>query len=142
MMDQQTTMKRAAWITIGIGVVFAVSALPVLHPAVHLFLQITHWPFHDVSPDLNVPVPELVAISGGLMTGLGGMLWGLGHYVSPISERASARVTQIAAWCWFCTDSTVSILVGTPMNIVVNASFLVLMLVSCKAHAKIGARTA
>ena len=97
MNSQKTSMKRAAWLTIGVGIFFAASALPILYPAVHLFLQITHWPFHDIPSDLAVPAPLLVAISGGLMTGLGGMIWALGHFVSPLSEEATARVTQVAA---------------------------------------------
>lgn len=128
MTDQQTRLKRAAWATIGVGVFFAASAAPILHPAVHLFLQIAYWPFHDFAPDLIVPDPLLVAISGGLMTGMGGMLWALGRYVSVLSEEAATRVTQVAAWSWFCTDSTMSILVGAPMNVVINTSFLALML--------------
>ena len=134
MTDQQKTMKQAAWVTISIGLIFAASALPGLHPAVHLFLQIAYWPFYDVPSDLGVPVPLLVAISGGLMTGLGGMLWALGRYVSPISQEAAAHVTRIAAWSWFCTDSTMSVFVGAPMNVAINASFLALMLLSCRVR--------
>ncbi len=132
MTDQQTALKRAAWATIAIGLIFAASALPALHPAVHLFLQIAHWPFQDVPSDLGVPVPLLVAIGGGLTTGFGGMLWALGHCVSPISQEAAARVTRIAAWSWFCTDSTMSVLVGAPMNVALNAAFLALMLVASR----------
>jgi len=138
MTDQQTSMKRAALATIVVGLIFAASALPVLHPAVHLFLQIAYWPLHDVPSDLGVPAPLLVAISGGLMTGLGGMLWALGRYVSPISQDAAARVTRIAAWSWFCTDSIMSMLAGAPMNVVINAAFLALMLVSCRTSEKPG----
>lgn len=140
MTNQQTAMKLAAWATIGIGVFFAASALPILHPAVHLFLSIVYWPFNDVPSDLSVPTPLLVAISGGLMTGFGGMLWALGHYVSPISELAAARVTQVAAWSWFCTDSTMSVLVGAPVNVGINALFLILMLVACRPIAKADAK--
>lgn len=132
MTDQQTAMQRAGWVTLSIGIFFAASALPVLHPAVHLFLQIAYWPFDDVPPDLSVPTPLLVAISGGLTAGFGGMLWGLGRYVSPISQEAAARVTWVAALSWFCTDSAMSVVVGAPMNVVINALFLALMLFSCR----------
>ncbi|MEM9585505.1 MAG: hypothetical protein AAGA08_20550 [Pseudomonadota bacterium] len=132
MSDQKTIMKRAAWATIAIGIFFAASALPVLHPAVQLFLKIAHWPYHSLPSELSPPSPLLVAISGGLMTGMGGMLWALGHYVSPISEEATRRVTLVAAWSWFCTDSIMSNLVGAPMNVAINALFLALMLFASK----------
>lgn len=136
MTDQQTAMKTAAWAMIAIGVFLAASALPVLHPVVLLFLKVAYWPFHDVPQDLGVPAPLLVAISGGLTAGLGGMLWALGRYVSPISQEAAARVTRVAAWSWFYTDSAMSALVGAPMNVAINASFLALMLVSCKPRSE------
>ncbi|MEO0918247.1 MAG: hypothetical protein AAFY31_14880 [Pseudomonadota bacterium] len=134
MTNQQTAMKRAAWVTIILGFLFALTALPLLHPAAHLILQIAYWPIHDVPSGLEVPAPLLVAITGGLMTGMGGMLWALGRYVSPISQEATAHVAKITAWSWFCTDSTMSVLVGAPMNVVLNAAFLALMLVSSRAR--------
>lgn len=142
MTQQQKAMRGAAWITIGTGLVLAASALPPLHPLVHVFLQIAYWPLHPVPADLVVPAPVLVAISGGLTTGLGGMLLALGRCVAPIAPHAAAQVTRYAAWSWFCTDSAASILVGAPMNAVVNLSFLALMLIACRPHISAEADTA
>lgn len=91
-------MALAAWVAMGVGF-FAASALPNLHPAVHLFCRLP-----------------------------------IGRYVSPISEDATARVTRVAAWLWFCADSPVSVLAGAPMNAVINASFLALMLFASKPY--------
>ena len=135
MTQQQSAMRRAGWVLIATGVLFASAALPMFHPLARYFLQIAYWPLHSVPPDLSLPAPLLVAISGGLTAGLGGTLWALGTHVAGKAPDAAMRVTQMAAWCWFCTDSTASILVGAPFNAVLNLSFLALMLLSSKVRA-------
>ena len=125
-------MRLSGFALIGIGVLFALSALPILHPVAKLFLQIAYWPFHAVPSELAVPVPLLLAITGGLTAGLGAMSWALGKHVAPLSPIAAAKVTQTTAWIWFVTDSTASALAGAPFNIVLNLSFLLLMLFSSR----------
>lgn len=134
MTQQQSAMRRAGWVLIATGVFFAFAALPIFHPLVKLFLQIAYWPIHSLPLDLIVPAPLLVAITGGLTAGLGGMLWALGTHVAGTAPDAAAKVTQMSAWVWFSTDSTASVLVGAPFNAVLNLSFLVLMLVSSKVR--------
>lgn len=141
MTQQQSAMRRAGWVLIATGVFFAFAALPIFHPLVKLFLQIAYWPIHNLPPDLTVPAPLLVAITGGLTAGLGGMLWALGTHVAGTAPDAAAKVTQMSAWVWFCTDSTASVLVGAPFNAVLNLSFLVLMLVSSKVRVSEAAAT-
>ena len=138
MTQQQTAMRRSGIALAAIGAFFAIAALPAFHPIIQIFLQIAYWPLHTVPSDLLVPVPLLVAITGGLTAGLGGMLWSLGTYVAPVSPIAATKVTQIAAWSWFCTDSTASVLVGAPFNVVLNLSFLALMLFSSRTRLKVG----
>lgn len=128
-------MRRAGWVLIATGILFAFAALPMFHPLARYFLQIAYWPVHDVSHELTLPAPLLVAISGGLTAGLGGMVWALGTHVAGTAPDAATKVTQTAAWCWFCTDSIASILVGAPFNAVLNLSFLALMLLASKVRA-------
>ena len=135
MTHQQMAMRRAGWVPISIGAFFALAALPTFHPLVKIFLQIAYWPIQSVPPELTVPVPLLVAITGGLTAGLGGMLLALSIHVAGTAPEAAAKVTQMAAWTWFCTDSTASVLVGAPFNLVLNLSFLALMLISSKERA-------
>ena len=132
MTQQQSAMRMSGIILAGIGILFALSAMPVLHPILRIFLQVAYWPVHSVPSDILVPVPLLLAISGGLTVGLGRMLWSLGTYVAPVSPVAAAKVAQYATWSWFCTDSTASVLVGAPFNAVLNLSLLVLILLSSR----------
>ncbi|MEM9342497.1 MAG: hypothetical protein AAGA87_05585 [Pseudomonadota bacterium] len=123
-MTQQQYMRRTG-IGIGaVGVFFAVSALPLLHPAAHLFLTLAYWPMQSVPPDLVVPLPVLLAISGGLTAGIGAALWALGTHVSPISPAAAMKVAWLMGWSWFIVDSAGSIAVGAPFNAVLNLAFL------------------
>ena len=70
-----------------------------------------------------------------MTAGLGGMLWGLGTHVAPLSPEAAAKVTRNAAWTWFAIDSAMSILVGAPFNAVLNLGFLGAMLWACQPQA-------
>ncbi len=141
MTHQQQAMRRAGFVLIAVGVFFALAALPIFHPLVKVFLTIAYWPIHSVPPELSVPLPLLVAITGGLTAGLGGMLLALSIHVAGTAPEAAAKVTQFAAWTWFCTDSTASVLVGAPFNVVLNLSFLALMLISSKERASQQAAT-
>ena len=132
MTQQQSSMRRAGWVLIAIGVIFAFAALPMFHPLAALFLKIAYWPMHSLPADLTVPVPLLVAITGGLTAGFGGMVWALGTHVAGTAPEAAEKVTKITAWVWYCTDSTASILVGAPFNVVLNLSFLILMLAASR----------
>jgi len=132
MTQQQSAMRIAGGALMAIGVLFALTALSFLHPVVHVFLQAAYWPIHDVPAELAAPGPLLVVISGSLTAGLGAMHWALGTYVAPLSATAAAKTAQIAAWVWFCLDSSGSVLVGAPANVVLNLSFLILMLMSCR----------
>lgn len=129
---QQSAMRISGGVLVATGVLFALAALSFLHPIAHIFLQIAYWPIHTVPAELTVPVPLLLVITGGLTAGLGGMQWALGTHVAPVSSVAAAKTAQIAAWSWFCVDSSGSVLVGAPFNVVLNLSFLVLILLSCR----------
>ncbi|WP_170419251.1 hypothetical protein [Ruegeria atlantica] len=128
MTPQQSAMRLSGAILVVTGVLFALTALPALHVLAHIFLTVAYWPIHSVASDISVPSPLLLAIAGGLTAGLGAMQWALGTYIAPLSSTAAAKVAKIAAWVWFCTDSTGSVLVGAPVNVALNLSFLLLIL--------------
>ncbi len=131
MTRQQSAMRLSGAVLMGIGALLVLSALPFLHPVAHIFLQVAYWPIKSVPADLSVPSPLLLAIAGGLTVGLGSMQWALGTYVAPVSAPVAAKVARLTAWAWFCTDSAGSILVGAPFNVVLNLSFLILILATC-----------
>jgi hypothetical protein len=132
MTPQQINMRRSGIGLIAVGAAFTVAVLPPLHPLAVVFLQIAYWPMHGVSAELQVPAPLLVAISGGLVAGLGAMFWALGTHVAPLSGEIASRVARMVTWTWFTIDSAASVLAGAPFNVVLNLFFLGLMLWSCR----------
>ncbi len=134
MTRQHSAMRLSGIILIVTGVLFALTALPALHGLAHIFLTVAYWPFQTVPSDISAPTTLLLAITGGLTAGLGAMQWALGTHVAPLSATVAAKVAKIAAWTWFCTDSAGSILVGAPFNVVLNLSFLLLILWSCRTQ--------
>lgn len=132
MTQQQSAMRLSGGVLVTTGVLFALTALPAFHFLAHLFLKVAYWPIHTVPPVLSLPSPLLLAITGGLTAGLGGMQWALGTYVAPLSSNIAAKVAKVSAWTWFCTDSAGSILVGAPVNVLLNLSFLMLILLSSR----------
>ena len=124
----ERSMRRNGAITGAIGVVFALSALPVFHSVLWLFLQLAYWPMVDVPNTIAVPVGLTVAVAGGLTAGLGATLWALGRYVAPISGEAARRCALVMGWSWFTVDSVASVLLGAPFNVVLNLLFLALIL--------------
>ncbi|WP_170333334.1 hypothetical protein [Ruegeria arenilitoris] len=132
MTPQQTAMRLSGTILIVTGVLFALTALPALHVIAQIFLTVAYWPIHSVPSDIVVPSPLLLAIVGGLTAGLGAMQWALGTYVAPVSSTVAAKVAKITAWVWFCTDSAGSVLVGAPVNVALNLSFLLLILLTSR----------
>lgn len=142
MTRQHSAMRLSGIVLIVTGVLFALTAIPPLHGLAHIFLTVAYWPLHTVPSDVSVPTTLLLAISGGLTAGLGGMQWALGTYVAPLSAAVAVKVAKIATWTWFCTDSAGSILVGAPFNVVLNLSFLLMILWSCRAQTGAGPVTA
>ncbi len=133
-MSQMTINLRRNGMIIGaIGVLFMLTVLSPLHVIARVFLQIAYWPMATVPQEIAVPLGLAIAISGGLTAGIGGAMWALGTYVAPVAPDAAAKVTRVMAWCWFCTDSTGSVLTGAPFNVVLNLSFLALMLLAVRS---------
>lgn len=124
----------------GIGIAFMLCVLPPLHAIAQIFLQMAYWPMATVPDTLAVPVGLLLAITGGLTAGIGAAMWALGTYVAPVVPDAAIKVMRIMAWGWFCTDSIGSVIAGAPFNVVLNLSFLALMLLAVRSTGQAQAR--
>ena len=59
MTPQHLRMQRTGIGLIATGALFAVAALPPLHPLVRVFLNIAYWPLHDVPAFSGRPGPRL-----------------------------------------------------------------------------------
>jgi len=128
MTKEQKRLRVNGVIVAIFGLVFALTVLTPLYPATKLFLNIAHWPFNEAPAALDPSARLLLAISGGLTAGIGAMMWTVGTDVMPVAPEAGRRVVLYTAVVWFTTDSTFSVVAGSPVNVALNVTFLILML--------------
>ena len=111
-----------------LGLALAMTAWPPLYPLGRLFLNLAHWPFFEAPALLDPTGRLMLAIGGGLTVGVGVMMWTIGTEVMPTAPAAGRRVVLYSGVAWFMTDSTFSVVAGSPFNAVLNLIFLALML--------------
>jgi hypothetical protein len=128
MTKEQKTMRINGIIVAALGFVLAAAAWAPLYPLAKLFLNLAHWPFSGAPPILDPTGRLMLAIGGGLTAGIGAMMWAVGTEVMPVAPEAGRKVVLYSALVWFVTDSTFSIVAGSPFNAALNLVFLALML--------------
>ena len=67
-----------------------------------------------------------IAILGGVMTGWGVLLWQLTTKLFPNDPALARTLILWSVETWFVVDSIGSVMVGAPVNVVLNLGFLVL----------------
>lgn len=136
MTKEQKRMRINGIIIASVGVALAATAWPPLYPLAELFLNLAHWPFSQAPALLDPTGRLMLAIGGGLTAGIGAMMWTVGTEVMPIAPDAGRKVILFSALIWFVTDSTFSIVAGSPFNAALNLIFLALMLGSLAPKAQ------
>ena len=127
MTREQRILRNNALIIIGFGVAFAAAAWTPIYQLISFFFDIAHWPLHSAPEALDPTGRLMIAISGGLTVGMGAMVWAVATDVLPVVPVAGRRVIRLAAFSWFAVDSTFSVVAGSPFNVVLNLSFLGMM---------------
>lgn len=128
MTKEQKTMSINGIIIAVLGLALTGAAWTPLYPLAKLFLNLAHWPFAGAPDVAGSSSRLLLAIGGGLTTGMGAMMWMISREVMPVAPQAGRKVVLYSALPWFAVDSTFSILAGSPANAVLNLIFLALML--------------
>lgn len=128
MTREQKVLRINAEILMGLGLIFAAGAIPAVYAWLSIFFTAAHFPFYPAPDTLDPTGRLMMAISGGLTVGLGAMVWTVATEVLPVAPKEGRRVILFATGAWFVTDSTFSIVAGSPMNAFLNLSFVALML--------------
>lgn len=136
MTKEQKRLRINGIIVAGLGLALAFAVLTPLYPLAQLFLTLAHWPFFDAPAALDPTGRLMLAIGGGLTVGIGTMMWTVGTEVIPVAPRAGRHVVLYSALAWFVTDSTFSVVAGSPFNAALNLIFLALMLGSLDLKAR------
>jgi hypothetical protein len=119
-------LQISAAILAGFGLVVALAAHPVTAEANGFLVDLVFWPI-DTAPTLDAPATRLMsAISGGLMTGWGVMLWQIASQLYPGSPQLARRLILTGVWTWFVIDSTGSVIAGATLNAGLNVGFLLM----------------
>ena len=117
-------LKAGSAFTIAVALLIAAAAIPALSaPTVWLF-DLVIFPLDGAQSLGGVDVRLLCAITGGLMAGLGVLMWLVATEVfarDPLLGRALI-LKSIATW--FVIDSSMSIAAGAPLNVIGNLGFL------------------
>ena len=128
-MNEQKVLKAASAATIGFGLLIALGAHPATGGLTHLLADILLWPMdgakHGATPESRL----LYAIAGGVMAGMGWMLWELSGRGLAQDRALARRIITGGLAVWFAVDCTGSWAAGAPLNLLANSAFLALFAV-------------
>ncbi len=117
------------WTMVGVGTVFAVTAIAPLRTPTMLFLDLIFWPVDGQPAALSREAVLGIALCGAIMIGWGSLMLGL---ASDRKLSAEPRVWQLMTYAmiiWFVVDSAASWQTGAGVNVFSNAVFLISFLI-------------
>lgn len=106
---------------------FATIALDLRAP-LEFFLDLAILPLDGADRLDSAAVRLMTAISGGLLVGLGVMIWQVVCDVYARDAETGGRIILRGVLAWFVIDSAGSVLAGAAFNVVMNSGFLALFL--------------
>ncbi len=121
-------LKLAAAITVAVGLLIAVAAVPALAAPTEMLVKLVVPGAEAVHP-LGTPTARtLAAISGGVLVGWAVLLWMIADSLFATHPRLVSRFVVASIGSWFLVDSAMSVAAGAWPNALLNCSFLVLFL--------------
>ena len=123
------SLKIACGLTMamGVGTLFALATQTF--GLLSWFMDLLYLPLDGQQSFGDASTRVLSAIAGGLMLGLGLMIWQLVEHVYIDDPAKGAKIIQWGLWGWYLSDSLGSVVAGAWFNAVLNAGFLLMFLV-------------
>jgi len=122
-------IKAGAAITCGFGLLMAAAAIPALQWPTEFLLDLIFFPV-DQGQTMDTSSSRLLtAITGGLMTGIGVMLWVVATELCPRDPALGRRLILLGIGSWYVVDSSMSVAAGAPLNVLFNTGFLLIFVV-------------
>lgn len=110
------------------GVLLALGASPALVEPARLFVDLVFWPL-DGAETIDTPAARLLAaVSGGLTAGFAAAIWVVATHLLPREPGLARQIIGGMTVAWFATDSTGSLLAGSPGNVVANVAVAAVLL--------------
>lgn len=128
-MNEQKALKTASAATIGFGLLIALGAHPATGGLTYLLGDVLLWPIDGAERGATNEARLLYAIAGGLMAGMGWMLWELSGRGLAQDRALARRIIAGGLAVWFVVDCTGSWAAGAPLNLLANSAFLALFAV-------------
>ena len=122
-------LQAGAAVTVGFGLLIALAAVPALQGPTGLLLDLVYFPVDSGQAVDTYAARLFSAISGGLMTGLGAMLWVVATELCPRDPAMARRLILIGIGSWYVVDSSMSFAAGAPLNVLFNTGFLLVFCV-------------
>ncbi len=119
-------LQIGAAITLGFGLLMAVAAIPALQGPTEIVLDLIFYPVDQGQTLDGASARLLTAITGGLMTGIGVMLWIVATELCPREPALGRRLILLGIGSWYVVDSSMSVAAGAPLNVLFNTGFLLI----------------
>ena len=124
-----TWLKFATAIVIAFGLICLLGSVQATSGVPRFMVDLAFWPA-DGAPDNPTPGLRLLwAISGGMLTGWGVLIWQVVTQVYAGNPALGRSMILVSVGTWFVLDGAGSIAAGAPMNAVFNIGFLALYVV-------------
>ncbi len=137
-------LKAGCLITIGFGLLIAAAAIPALNYPVAVLTDLIFFPV-DGAPSIGAPGERLLsAITGGIMTGWGAMMYLVATELLPKDPALGRRLIYVSIVTWFVVDSSMSVASGAALNVIGNLGFLLIFVLPLRGIGApdVAARTA
>ncbi|MDJ0749591.1 MAG: hypothetical protein QNJ11_08900 [Woeseiaceae bacterium] len=119
-------LKIGAILTLGSGLLIAVAAMPALQGPVNLMADFIFFPLDSAQSVDTVTARLFSAITGGLMVGIGVMLWVVATELCPRDPALGRRLILFGVGSWYVVDCAMSVAAGAPLNVLFNTGFLLI----------------
>ncbi|MEP4038960.1 MULTISPECIES: excinuclease ABC subunit A [unclassified Pseudophaeobacter] len=127
-------LKLAALGSALFGLAMVLALISPLKLVFDTFLDLVHWPLDGQQALAGDSARVLAAITGGLMVGLGALIWRITEDVFAKDPKTGGRIILIGVIAWYLPDSFGSYMVGAGFNVVLNTGFLAMFVLPVLLH--------
>ena len=127
-------LKLAALSSILFGLAMVAALVSPLKLVFDVFLDLAHYPLDGDQSLTGDSARVLAAITGGLMCGLGALVWRLATDVYATDPARGGNIILIGVAAWYLPDSFGSYMVGAWFNVVLNTGFLAMFALPVILH--------
>jgi len=134
-------LKTAALATALFGLAMVLALITPLRAVFEIFLDLVHYPLDGQQSLSSDSAHVLTAISGGLLVGLGALIWGITQELYAKRPDVGGRIILLGVFAWYLPDSFGSYMVGAWFNVVLNTGFLAIFVLPILLHRQSSKKT-